>query len=482
MFAIGLLRPGEKAVPILNGAGQPGIGDGRQEFLVRQVFRPVEQLARVLGIAHPRGQGCQHRRRQLRRGARLAQFLNHLPRFLLLSGQPQNVRQGSPRLGVIGVQVHGLLGERKGAVRLIQRDILGGRVGGNGGRKRIERQRAPGFGNGFVPAPLSLEPAGPPGEREGRSRTRFEGAIKLRFGAGPVPVVLQLDDAQSEVSVARIGVERHGPFGGIARGRHGSIGPRHGGRHTILPDDGQPGPRQGEIRVDAGGFFQAFCGAVQGFGIGLIEEIAAPQIGGVGLPGWLMAMGRRCGQAHLKPAGDGCGEGMLGRRQILRRPVERGRPEMVSVGRARQLQGDVQAPAGLANAAFEDCGDAQLPAGVALHLEGRSPRYHVQSGCLTQSVDNLSGEARGKPLVVFPRSQVGERQDHQGADRGAGHSRMPPRAGPDQEHRANQARGSPHPQAAGVARRVGHGRFRVHGGSGPSHASGNSILRGESRE
>jgi len=115
-----------------------------------------------------------------------------------------------------------------------------------------------------------------------------------------------------------------------------------------------------------------------------------------------------------------------------------------------QLQGDVQAPAGLANAAFEDCGDAQLPAGVALHLEGRSPRYHVQSGCLTQSVDispvKLAANTRCLSAESGRESRTTRERIAALAIRACHHA-----PAPDQEHRANQARGSPHPQARSCA-------------------------------
>ncbi len=96
--------------------------------------------------------------------------------------------------------------------------------------------------------------------------------------------------------------------------------------------------------------------------------------------------------------------------------VERLGPEVITIRGIHQLGGHAYAVLRLADAAFEDCADAELPADPAhipaarVELERRGPGRHLELVNHRQCIENLFGDTLAEVALLLLGADVDERQ------------------------------------------------------------------------
>jgi hypothetical protein len=154
--------------------------------------------------------------------------------------------------------------------------------------------------------------------------------------------------------------------------------------------------------------------------------LASPQV-------ILVRLGRRLGTSQRRslslaqvPGAKGSdhrfGDLVLDREHVVERPVETLRPPVISAGDVHQLNRDAKTVIGLANAALEQRGNAELLSGGAdVHgraseLERRAARSNTEAFYVRQHIDDLLRHALAQIVLVTTRAHVREGKNRDGSD------------------------------------------------------------------
>ena len=117
----------------------------------------------------------------------------------------------------------------------------------------------------------------------------------------------------------------------------------------------------------------------------------------------------------------GLGNLVLNREYVIERPLEAQCPPLIPAGDVDELDRDAEAVLHLADAALEQCGDAELPFGGgdverATELERRAARSDTQAVHVRQCVDHLLRHALAEILLIVTRAHVRERKNRDRRD------------------------------------------------------------------
>ena len=298
--------------------------------------------------------------------------------------------------------------------------------------QRIEIHRAPDPGDGLIePAHERAEPGV---GRVPQRVARVEGqrSAKAPIRGVPVPVVVHRPRSGKHVSFRDLAVDRDGaleelpglqpcvPGRGERKNRERGVGSR----------DAYIGRREARVPLDR--LLVARDRPLKVLGTRPRVEVVTPQIERVGLrivrvP--LLDRGFLTGQeSDAEVLDDGRRDFILNLEDVLQRPIELLRPEVVPLFHIDELRGDSQPVARLADAAFEHRADVQAPPdlphveGLALERKRGGSRHHAQILDVRQAVDQLLGDTVAEIFLILPSAHVHERQDR---DRGGRSSVAP---------------------------------------------------------